>query len=456
MTRSANSQDGRTAKQAKAAPKASIFGLDFVLHTAEFTKKAVARHGHVWEVHIAAVGPSVYGLAGAEGLQAFYDPQNIARYPAADSSLLLNLWTSNGFPGLPPLDGEGFLRRKNNFLTLTTWDAAEKLLQATDQPIVEALQHIGRDGSTFSYWDFSNRLILGLYSKQWFGLGIEDWNGGKHAADIVVAVQDAFAIFGDKHLTHRPQELAKIMLTDYFQAALAALRSQPKEHGKALLAAYLQTPESQKLNDDELIMDMFQMLVTGTYGLLIQGNSLMYRLLKHPKIRAKIAAEISNIQEPLTIKTLLAQKYTEAFVKETLRWYPAVFALAGHSTRDFVVEGKLVPAGVKVLACLYGTCHDPTVFEDPESFDPERHLPPRSEGPQAFWNDYSVVFGAGNNRTGHSCAGKWLAMAHLLHITIRLVQNWNFEMADDSEQIEWPRFEPHPENGLMLQRVPLQ
>ena len=46
---------------------------------------------------------------------------------------------------------------------------------------------------------------------------------------------------------------------------------------------------------------------------------MMYRLLKHPDIRAKIAAEIHDIQEPLTVKTVLAQKYTEAFVKEALR-----------------------------------------------------------------------------------------------------------------------------------------
>ena len=40
------------------------------------------------------------------------------------------------------------------------------------------------------------------------------------------------------------------------------------------------------------------------------------------------------------------------------------------------------------------------------SFDPERHLPPRSEGQQPFWNDWSVVFGAGDNSRGHSCAGE--------------------------------------------------
>ena len=68
-----------------------------------------------------------------------------------------------------------------------------------------------------------SRLIFGLYSKQWFGLGIEDWKDGGSAAAIVEAVQDAFAILGDKHLTHRPQELAKIKLTDYFQAVLSAV-----------------------------------------------------------------------------------------------------------------------------------------------------------------------------------------------------------------------------------------
>ncbi len=42
------------------------------------------------------------------------------------------------------------------------------------------------------------------------------------------------------------------------------------------------------------------------------------------------------------------------------------------------------------------------------SFEPERHLPPRSEGSDPFWNDYSVVFGAGDNTKGHSCAGELL------------------------------------------------
>ncbi len=67
-------------------------------HTAEELIRAASnsyRHGHVWEVEIqvAGIGPRVYGLAGAEGLKAFYNPEYVARYPAADKALLDNIWT---------------------------------------------------------------------------------------------------------------------------------------------------------------------------------------------------------------------------------------------------------------------------------------------------------------------------------------------------------------------------
>ena len=71
----------------------------------------------------------------------------------------------------------------------------------------------------------ADRLVLGQYSKQWFGLGIEDWKDGAHAADVVEAVHTAFAILGDKHLTHVPQQQAKLVLTDYFSTALAQVAS---------------------------------------------------------------------------------------------------------------------------------------------------------------------------------------------------------------------------------------
>ncbi len=46
------------------------------------------------------------------------------------------------------------------------------------------------------------------------------------------------------------------------------VRAKPKDYSKSRLAAYLKNKETQMLNDDELIMDMFQVLASGTYGLV--------------------------------------------------------------------------------------------------------------------------------------------------------------------------------------------
>ena len=67
------------------------------------------------------------------------------------------------------------------------------------------------------------RLVLGQYSKQWFGLGLEEWHNGDRTADFIEALQTAFAILGDKHLTHEPQQRAKMLLVEYFTDVLKAV-----------------------------------------------------------------------------------------------------------------------------------------------------------------------------------------------------------------------------------------
>ncbi len=74
------------------------------------------------------------------------------------------------------------------------------------------------------------RLVLGQYSKQWFGLGLEEWQGGAQADKIIKAIQTAFAVLGDKHFKHGPQERAKIVLVDYFTAVLAAVSTYDRDH----------------------------------------------------------------------------------------------------------------------------------------------------------------------------------------------------------------------------------
>lgn len=53
----------------------------------------VQKHGHVWKANV--LGTAMYGLAGDEGLKAFYDEKNVARFPGMSDNLKQAAWVLN-------------------------------------------------------------------------------------------------------------------------------------------------------------------------------------------------------------------------------------------------------------------------------------------------------------------------------------------------------------------------
>ncbi|KAK1765144.1 O-methylsterigmatocystin oxidoreductase [Phialemonium atrogriseum] len=86
--------------------------------------------------------------------------------------------------------------------------------------------------------------------------------------------------------------------------------------------------------------------------------------------------------------------YIEAMVKEVLRWHPvAPMGLPHTSTADDICEGYLIPKGSMLLANVWHFTHDPDVYEEPMSFNPERFLAAESHEPAP--DPHTFVFGFG-------------------------------------------------------------
>jgi cytochrome P450 len=81
-------------------------------------------------------------------------------------------------------------------------------------------------------------------------------------------------------------------------------------------------------------------------------------------------------------------------VEESLRYSPAVDGCLRRATADTTVAGVTIPAGGRCLVLLGSAGHDPTVYPDPEFFDPARAGLSRH-----------LAFGYGP----HSCIGAALA-----------------------------------------------
>ncbi|KAF3906918.1 hypothetical protein AA313_de0203533 [Arthrobotrys entomopaga] len=93
--------------------------------------------------------------------------------------------------------------------------------------------------------------------------------------------------------------------------------------------------------------------------------------------------------------------YIDAVVKETLRWWPiAPMGFPHTADEDIEYDGHLIPKGAYLLPAVWWFLHDPDVYANPDSFDPERFLAPRNEP-----DPISDAFGYGRR----ICPGRFFA-----------------------------------------------
>ncbi|CAL8464293.1 g3828 [Coccomyxa elongata] len=458
--------------QPKDPPVASWLGLGFLINGSDFTRKAVQKHGHIWKANV--LGAAIYGLAGDTGLRAFYDENNVKRFPGMSTNLEQAAWVLKDDSGdahyaIPPLDGvnwqpqEGpitdgkmnWKQRKAQFMAgIDTRDAVETYISALDAGISDTIAKLAASDSEFALWDTINSLVLGGLSKAFFGYGIADYELGEAA--MISNIQTGYTVFDDKlgGASQKQKDAFKANVR-YLREALAQYRARPHKYPWAGLGRYLAAAEKLKMPDEDILMDMHQMICVGAYGGVTSAAGCMaYSLAKNPEVRAMVKSEIgANLgTETPTFASLKQLPYTFAVLKECLRRWPIVHIVRGFSIQDIVVEGKKIPKDATVIAALHGTMHDPTVYKDPEKFDPLRFMPPRNEGADEVWTGYQVVFGAGESSSQHACAGKNTAMLMLFVLLVRLAQNWQWELVSPWEHLVTNHFSPDPSNRLRMRR----
>ena len=87
--------------------------------------------------------------------------------------------------------------------------------------------------------------------------------------------------------------------------------------------------------------------------------------------------------------------YINAFMREVFRWNPpAPAGFPGRAMQDDIYRGYLIPAGAIVIQNIWGVFHDPRIYPDPETFNPDRFLKDGKIDPLVF-NPEDRLFGTG-------------------------------------------------------------
>jgi cytochrome P450 len=178
--------------------------------------------------------------------------------------------------------------------------------------------------------------------------------------------------------------------------AISERRSQPQADLLSMLVAS-RDEDGQPMSDREIRDACLAVFFAGHETTACLLSWTWYVLAQRPDIEEKMLAELEQRQpQPGESPAALVERlpYTQAVLKEVLRLYPPAYGFGRRAMRATSVGGYDVGAGVTVLMSPWAIHRDPSYFDDPERFVPERwenglssHLPrfayfPFSSGPR--------------------------------------------------------------------------
>ena len=172
---------------------------------------------------------------------------------------------------------------------------------------------------------------------------------------------------------------------------------------RALIAAT--DPVTHKaLSDREIADELIVFLFAGHDTTATTLTYALWQLGHHPEIQDRVAAEVARLPDrTLTPDDVPQLPYTVQVLREALRLCPPTPTGSRLATRDVEVAGYRVEAGTALVIGRLAVQRDPTLWEDPLKFDPDRFSEDNVKS-RDRWQ--YVPFGGGPR----SCIGDHFAM----------------------------------------------
>ncbi len=190
------------------------------------------------------------------------------------------------------------------------------------------------------------------------------------------------------------------------------------------------------LREEDASVTCCNLLVAGIATTTNTAYALINLLAHTPSVQEKIYQEACGVCPDGSLVSLQNKPqmpYTAATILETLRYVTTSTVGVGHrSITDVEISGYFIPNGTRIFTNLWGLHHDPDVWDNPESFQPERfldddgHLIPADH----IYRRNLMPFGAGTR----VCVGESLALARLFILITRLIQRFRITPAEGNNK----------------------
>ncbi|OQE41255.1 hypothetical protein PENCOP_c005G06048 [Penicillium coprophilum] len=190
-------------------------------------------------------------------------------------------------------------------------------------------------------------------------------------------------------------------------------------------------------NVAEVFDGAFNFMTAGIHTTAYTLSWATFNILNSPSVLARVQSELDGAKESIRDvfdpKSIQNLPYLGGVIRETMRLADPV---PGYLPRVVPKEGIQIdkfflPGGTSVSTAHPVIHMDPTIFPEPEKFDPDRWIRGGEE-----LERYSVPFGKGSRR----CIGMSVAYMELYAVLAYIFSHFALELADDGQSrngIQW-------------------
>ena len=171
----------------------------------------------------------------------------------------------------------------------------------------------------------------------------------------------------------------------------------------------------------------------------------LYLLTRHPEALARVRSEVDEVSggNPLTAEDLRKLTYTTQVIEESMRIYPPAWITDRLSLSDDECLGYRYPKGTMIGVYIYGTHHNPKLWDAPHEFRPERFSPEAKKKRHSY---AYFPFGGGPRL----CIGNSFAMMEMLLAIAKMAVKYDFELVPGQHIVPHPLVTLRPGNGIRM------
>jgi sterol 14-demethylase len=218
---------------------------------------------------------------------------------------------------------------------------------------------------------------------------------------------------------------ARARLGDLIISRVKLRRTGAESHDD-LLSVYMNSTlaDGRHLSDAQIAGMVVWFMFAGHHTSANTAAWTLVELARHPAYCDEIRAEVDALyaDDPeLGYRTLRKMPLMDGFVREILRAHPPLNALSRRVVQDFHYKGHVIEAGKNVMIAPWVSHRIPSLYPDPERFDPHR---PEQPNPFAY-----IPFGGGPRK----CVGNAFAILQVKRILCELLRHYSFELAGPAD-----------------------